>query len=176
MSLRALSVRKALSPSSWRLISLRNSMGVGAWVLVVGRVGGWGVEEGSWVGAPGRLMVDGSVETSGLAGDGFIPVDCKPPLEDSVSSLKALRTAAEASATSQTPSMTSVVYSCRAAKMLAIARYQKKMDNTYRVSNLCTYEWLTTSRSRAPSVPSPSVRREEAFCTFELSFVLGVVI
>jgi hypothetical protein len=119
------------------------------------------------VGAPGRLMVDGSVETSGLAGDG------KPPLEDSASSLKAKRNAAEATPTSQTPSMTSVVYSCRAAEMLAFARYQRRMDNTYRVSNLCTYEWLTTPRSRAPSVP---VRREEAFCTVELSFVLGVVI
>lgn len=85
---------------------------------MVDRFGGRDVDEGSWVGALGSLRVDGSVEVPGLVGDGPDPVVAGPVFPMRILFSDAVEVAG------QTPTTISIVYNCRAKKMLAFVRYQ----------------------------------------------------
>ena len=83
----------------------------------MGRFGGRDVDEGSWAGTLGSLRVDGSVEVRGSVEDDSCPVVAGPdPMRILFSD------AVEVAG--QTPTMISIVYNCRARKMLAFAQYQ----------------------------------------------------
>ena len=83
-----------------------------------GRFGGRDVDEGSWVGTLGSLRVDGSVEVWESVEDGSGPVVAGPVFPMRILFSDAVEVAG------QTPTTISIVYNCRAKKMLAFVRYQ----------------------------------------------------